>query len=192
MTPTKLASFLALATVVTLGGCGGSSASKSSPAASANATQAGSTTPQVLPVTTNPIVNASTAPGVKIDSVMVENNVDASNKAVNDHIEIGLQNTGTAQLGGFEVFYTVTDPTAKLSESYYTKLPPTFTISPAGRRTVHFDNTGVPDHFPVNKFGLFLTSKNALEIKVTVSAVGAAPQTASAHKSAGGAENTSQ
>ncbi|MHB8671262.1 MAG: hypothetical protein ACYDAD_12035 [Acidimicrobiales bacterium] len=187
----RLAPFVAATAVVVLAGCGGSSTPTPSAAAPAAQTPAGSS-PQVLPVTANPISNPSTAPGLKVDSVLVENNVDAANRPVSDHIEVALHNTGTSQLSGFEVFYTVTDPTAKLSESYYTKLPPTFTIAAGAKQTIHFDNTGAPDHFPVNKFGLFLTSKNALDIKVMVSATGAAPQTASVHKSAGGAENTSQ
>jgi hypothetical protein len=52
----------------------------------------------------------------------------------------------------------------------------------------HFDNTGATDHFPVNKYSLYATSVNALDVEVIVSADGAAVQTATIQKDAGGAE----
>ena len=58
-----------------------------------------------------------------------------------------------------------------------------------GTRIAHFDNTGATDHFPVNKFSLYSTSKNAMDVTVIVSAEGAAVQTATVKKDAGGAEN---
>lgn len=189
--PAVLLGAVAVIAATATAGCGKSSTSAAPPPAPAaqTGTAAGA---QVLPVKTDPINNASTVQALKLDSILVENNVDSTNRPVSDHIEVTAENTGTATLNGFEVFYTVTDPGAKLSESYYTKLPATFTIAPGAKRTIHFDNTGAADHFPVNKFGLFYTSKDALDIKVKVSATGAAPQTISAHKAAGGAENTSQ
>ncbi len=142
----------------------------------------------VLPVADNPISNTSTVQSLKIDSVIVENNVDSSGKAASDHLEIALANTGTTQLTALEVFYTFTDPTTNVTESYYAKLPTDFTIPAGGQRTAHFDKTGKPDHFPVNEFSLYYTSKNALEVTVTVSATDAAIQTTTLQKDAGGAE----
>ncbi len=101
---------------------------------------------------------------------------------------IALANTGATDLAGFEIFYTFTDPTADATESYYFELPDSFTIPAGGRRIVHFDNTGAPDHFPVNEFSLYSTSLDALDVSVTVSAAGAAPQTATVQKDAGGEE----
>jgi len=148
---------------------------------------------QVLPVTSNPISNDATAKTLTIDSVLVENNEDpASKKAVDDHLEVELTNTGTTELDGFEVYSTFTDPTDKVSESYYTKLPDSFTIAPGATRTVHFDNTGATDHFPSNDFGILATSKNGLDVEVMVSATGAAVQTQSVKKDPGGAENPAE
>ena len=185
---------VAAATVaaVLLAGCGGSSTSGSASGQSTTTTvAAGATdTSQVLPVTDNPIKNDATAGTLKIDSVLVENNVDPdTGKAVDDHLEIALSSTGPTELGGIEVFYTFEDPTAQQSESYYAKLPADFTIPAGGTRTVHFDNSGAPDHFPVNKFSLYSTSTNAMDVTVIVSAQGAAVQTATVKKDAGGAEN---
>lgn len=142
----------------------------------------------VLPVPSNPIVNTATAKTLKIESVLVENNVDAAKKGVSDHLEIALRNTATTDATSVEVFYSVIDPTAGATENYYTKLPADFVVPGAGTRIVHFDDTGAPDHFPVSKFSLYYTSRNALDVAVTVSAKDAAMQTFTVSKDAGGAE----
>jgi hypothetical protein len=139
-------------------------------------------------VDANPINNTSTVQSLKIDSVLVENNVDASGATADDHLEIALSNTGATDLGGVEVFYTFTDPTTAVAENYYTKLPSDFTVPAGGKRIVHFDDSGAPDHFPVNKFSLYYTNTNAMDVNVVVSAKGAAVQTATIQKDAGGAE----
>ncbi|MGK2880600.1 MAG: hypothetical protein ACSLE6_07325 [Mycobacterium sp.] len=142
----------------------------------------------VLPVTENPIANTSTAQSMVIDSVLVENNVDASGKAVDDHLEIAIINAGTTELTGFEVYYTITDPQTSDTESYYADLPDDFAVAGGGSRVIHFDNTGATDHFPVNQYSLYYTDTNALDLTVEVSATESAPQTASVTKDAGGAE----
>jgi len=160
-------------------------------AAAPAGTDSGATTPTggpVLPVTDNPISNTSTVQALKIDSVLVENNVDAAGKAASDHLELALTNTGSAELTAFEVFYTFTDPTTSTSESYYAQLPTDFTIPAGGKRIAHFDTTGKPDHFPVNEFSLYYTDTNALDVTVTVSATDTAIQTTTLQKDAGGPE----
>lgn len=142
----------------------------------------------VLPVASNPINNAATEVLFAIDEVLVENNVDpTTGKAADDHLEIAVTNTGTAELTGIEVYYTITDPTGDI-ESYYTKLPDSFTVAAGASRTIHFDNSGAPDHFPDNPYSLYHTSLNGLDVTVEVSAQGAAPQTATVQKDPGGDE----
>jgi len=176
---------LALAAGLSLAACGGSSGS--STAATTAVSPAGT---QVLPVTADPIVNPATAPGLVIDSVLVENNVDpATGSDAADHLEIALTNTGTVELSGLEVFYTFTDPTDDLTESYYLALPTDFTIPAGSGRVVHFDGTGAPDHFTDNAYSLYHTSVNALDVEVVVSADGVAIQTLTVQKDPGGAEN---
>ena len=63
-----------------------------------------------------------------------------------------------------------------------------FTIPAGGNRTAHFDDTGAPDHYPVNKYSLYYTDTNALDVTVTVSAQGVKVQTATITKDEGGAE----
>lgn len=181
---------VALVTGVALSACAGTSTKPTKGAtgtSTANGPRASGST-KVLPVRDNPIVNTSATQTLKIESVLVENNVDTAGKATDDHLEIALTNTGSAALNGFEVFYTFTDPAANLSENYYTRLPETFRIPAGASRVVHFDNTGAPDHFPANDFSLYKTSANKLDVKVIVSATGAAIQTAALTKDAGGAE----
>lgn len=144
---------------------------------------------QVLPVKANPIVNSSGAPGLEIDSVLVEDNEDPkTGKGVSDHLEVALSNSGSVQLSGFEVFSTFTDRKTKATESYYTTLPGSFTIAPGASRVAHFDDTGATDHFAINAFSLYSTSRNALDVTVTVSAEGVAVQNATVKKDKGGAE----
>jgi hypothetical protein len=143
----------------------------------------------VLPVASNPISNTSTEPGLKIEKVLVEDNVNpATGKDAADHLEIALRNESDQEMSGFEVYYQITDLTTDAKEGYYSKLEG-FTIPAGGERAVHFDDTGEPDHYPDNKFSLFHLSRNAMQFDVTVSATGFAPQTASVKKDAGGDEN---
>ena len=142
----------------------------------------------VLPVDTNPIKNDSDTQALTIDQVLVENNEDDGGNAVDDHLEIALTNTGAKDLGGFEVYYTISDPTTDETENYYTELPADFTIAPGAQRIVHFDNTGQPDHFAVNQYSLYYTDTNALDVTVEVSARGSAIATSTVQKDAGGEE----
>lgn len=202
-TTTRIARAIAAAAAgsILLAACGSGSTGTTQPATSSSstattspggATNAGQTTTAasdvVLPVASNPISNTSTAPGLTIDQVLVENNVDASGGAAPDHLEIALSNSTTSDLGGIEIWYSFTDTVTGDTEGYYTKLPADFTIPAGGSRVVHFDNTGAPDHFPVNDYSLYATSTNALDVQVEVSATGVAPQTATVQKDAGGQE----
>jgi hypothetical protein len=143
----------------------------------------------VLPVASNPISNTSTEPGLKIEKVQVEDNVNpATGKDAPDHLEIALRNESDKEMSGFEVYYEITDLTTEAKEGYHSKLEG-FTIPAGGERVVHFDDTGEPDHYPDNKFSLYHLSRNEMQFDVTVSATGFAPQTASVKKDAGGDEN---
>ena len=158
------------------------------PSASSTAGASAAAGDQVLPVASNPIDNTATAPGLVIDEVLVENNIDASGAAAPDHLEIHLSNTTADDLTGIEIYYTFTDTATGDTEGYYTQLPADVTIPAGGTSVVHFDDTGAPGHFPVNQFSLYATSTNALDVEVVVSAQGVAPQTATVQKDAGGAE----
>lgn len=187
----RLAAALSAAALV-LAACGG--AVNSSGAVTTNGGNGGKAavpsagSGRVLPVSSNPITNAATAKTLVLDKVLVENNVDAAGKPVDDHLEVTLKNTGATPLSGLEFYYTFTDPTANVSESYYAKLPATDEVPAGGTYTVNFDNSGAPGSVPVNDFSLYATSKNALDVEVLASATGAATTTMTVQKDAGGSE----
>lgn len=74
-----------------------------------------------------------------------------------------------------------------MSEGYYATLRG-FTIKPGATRVVQFDDTGKPDHYPVNKYSLYYTDKNALTVDVTAAAAGVKQATFTVKKDSGGAE----
>ncbi len=174
---------------IALAACGGTStpgpSAAGGPTSSSGKASAGG---KVLPVSSNPISNTATAPTLKIDSVLVENNVDARGKATDDHLEVTVSNTGSTPTSGLEFFYTFADPKAKIEESYYAKLADSVVIPAGGKQVVNFDSSGRAGAVPVNEFSLYATSKNALKVTVVASASGAAVSTATVQKDAGGAE----
>jgi hypothetical protein len=181
---------LRIGAIVLVAGIGLVACGSSSPESSGSSskTTAGGTK-QVLPVESNPIKNPSKVKALEISSVLVEDNVDPdTGKDVSDHLEIALANTSSAPLTNVEVFYTFTDTKTSDTESYHTKLPSSFTVPANGKRIAHFDNTGATDHFPVNQYSLYSTSKNALTVKVIASAPGTAIATKTVRKDAGGDE----
>jgi hypothetical protein len=182
------AAFAIAAGLATLAACGGASSSSNATTTPPDATAAPAGD-QVLPVTANPISNPSAEQLLTIDSVLVENNVDPeTGKDADDHLEIAVTNSGTAELTGFEVFYTYDDKVAGVTESYYAALPAGFTVAPGASRVIHFDNSGAPDHFGDNQYSLYHTSLNPMDVTVEVSATNAAPQTMTVKKDKGGDE----
>ena len=188
----------AIALAALASGCGGNGSPSASgtPAPTTTAPTASTstaTTPSsvgghVLPVVRNPISNSSAAAGLTITKVLVENNVSAeTGKAVDDHLEIALKNTNTKPLGKIAIFYTITDKATGTTEGYYTKLNG-LTIEPGKTRIIHFDTTGKTDHYPVNKYSLYYTDKNALVVGVTASSPTVKVATFTVNKDAGGAE----
>lgn len=167
-------------------GCGGSaSTSSTSKAPAAGTAPAGG---QVLPVKANPIATTGTATDLAITKVLVENNVSPdTGKGVDDHLEVVLKNTGAKPLSNLELYYKITDPAKKLSEGYYAKLD-SVTVAPGASQTVNFDKTGAKGTFPVNKFSLYYTDKNALVVDVTAGSADVKPATFTVKKDSGGAE----
>lgn len=135
----------------------------------------------------NPIQESSTAAGFTISGLLVENNVDADGADVADHLEFKVTNTGTAVLTDFDTYITITDQTTGDVQSYYRTLPG-FTVQPGETKDIHFDNTGLPDHFSVNPNNAYYTNQNGLTLDVILHAAGFAPQSGTVSKDPGGAE----
>ncbi len=135
----------------------------------------------------NPIQESSATVGFTIGGFIVENNVDADGADVADHMEFKVTNPGAADFSGFDIYYTITDQTTGVVQGYYRTLPD-LTVKAGEIQTIHFDNSGQPDHFSVNPNNAFYTDVNGLTLEVTLHATGFAPQTASVAKDPGGAE----
>lgn len=189
----RIAPFAAVGLVaaVLAAGCGGSAKPADTGGSSANGQSAGAAASNgkaVLPVPTNPIKNSSTAPGLTITKALVENNVAPdTGKAVKDHLEVALKNTSAKRLDQIEVYYRISDPKKRVSEGYFMRLDG-FSIKPGATRTAHFDNAGAKDHYPVNKYSLYYTGKNALVVDIEASSPNVKPAKFTVKKDAAGAE----
>ena len=111
----------------------------------------------------------------------------ARKQAINDRLMLTLQNSGTTDLTGFEVYYTMTDVVTGATESYYQALDG-FTLAAGATDYVYFDNQTEPGHYPENQFSLFRSSANEVDFQIQVSAQGAAVATATTVKSTGTGE----
>lgn len=142
----------------------------------------------VLPVTKNPIANTGTAPGLTISKAKAEDNTDPqTNAAVPDRLQFTLSNSAPAPVSGLEVYYTMKDASTGQTESYYQKLDG-LTLAPDTSATVYFDNGTGPGHYPENKYSLYRTSTNEVQISVEAAAPGLAPAAATATKAKGTGE----
>lgn len=136
---------------------------------------------------TNVIKNTSTISGLKIESGLVENNVDKTGKIADDHLELVLKNSSTKDMNNFEVYYTVTDLVDSKKEGYYKKLTG-LTLKSGETKTIHFDSNVGENHFGVNKDGLYFTGKNKMQFDVQISTPDFKVATIQIAKDAGGAE----
>lgn len=160
---------------------GGGGAPSAQPSTAASA-------PAVLPVTANPITNTGTKPGLTITAAIAENNVDPKTQApVADRLQFTLTNTTSTPMTGLEVYYTMKDTTTGKTESYYQKLDG-LTLAAGKGETIYFDNGTGTGHYPENKYSLYRSSTNQVNISIETSTSGFAPATATAVKSPGTGE----
>jgi hypothetical protein len=164
---------LGVSAYVAFGGPGASSTALSSLASASLTPQASTSSApkEVLPINGgNPIVNDSKVTGFSIKSAISENNVDPiSKKIVTDHLEVTLTNVSAKDISQFEVYYSIKDLVTNVLDSYYSKLNG-FVLRAGETKAFHFDNIGQADHFPENNYSLYRTTKNAMQIDITVSA----------------------
>ena len=131
----------------------------------------------------NPIQELSTTPlPITITDARVEDNATA------DHLEITMKNTGSSELSGFDVYFTITDHVTGVAEAYYVVLSG-LTIPAGASATVHFDNdTTQPNHYYGNMNGLYGTSANGLTFNVQLHVSGYQPINFTVEKAQGTAE----
>jgi hypothetical protein len=136
---------------------------------------------------TNVIKNTSTISGLKIESGLVENNIDKDGKTADDHLELVLKNNSSKDMNNFEAYYTITDLVDSKKEGYYKKLTG-LTLKAGETKTIHFDSNVGENHFGVNKDGLYFTGKNKMRFDVQISTPNFMIATIQIAKDAGGAE----
>lgn len=156
-----------------------------SPTAKTTSSTAG--TGAVLPVTTNPITNTSTMPGMTIVSAAAEDNVDSAGTAITDRLQITIRNTTGNPLTNLETYYVMKDTTTAASEAYYLPLDG-LTLAPNAETTISFDNETGAGHFPENTFSLYRSSTNQVDFTIQVSANGVQIANGTATKGAGTGE----
>lgn len=143
---------------------------------------------QVLPVSANPIQNASTQAGLAITAAAVEDNADPVTKqAISDRLQITLHNTSTQAMSNMEIYYQMKDITTGQTEAYHQVLTG-LQLSPNESKTIYFDNETGAGHYPENKYSLYRSSKNEVDFTIQVSAPGFKPATGTAKKSVGTGE----
>jgi len=139
----------------------------------------------VLPVDSNPIVNASTARGLTIVTAAAEDVVDPATKAaITDRLQVTVRNDTTTELISFEIYYVMVDVTTGQSEAYYQALTG-FTVAAGATGTLSFDGETGPGHFPENTFSIYRSSKNQVDFTIEVSAAGVQVANATATKGSG-------
>jgi hypothetical protein len=182
---------LGVSAYVAFGGPGASSTALNSLASASLTPQASTSSApkQVLPINGgNPIVNDSKVTGFSIKSAIAENNVDLTSKKIaTDHLEITLKNITTKDISQFEVYYSIKDLVTNVSDSYFSKLSG-FVLKAGATEAFHFDKTGQPGHYPENNYSLYRTTKNAMQIEVTVSAPSYKVESVTIMKDKGGTE----
>lgn len=155
------------------------------PAATTSSSSGGAA---ILPISTNPITNNSSAAGLTVVSAKVEDNVDPSTQQpIADRLQVQLKNTSSSTLTGFEIFYTMKDVTTQKTESYYVPLTGV-SLAVGAETTVYFDNETGAGHFPENKFSIYRSSQNQVDFSIEVSAKGVAVAHGTASKGVGTGE----
>jgi len=176
--------FVASLTVLGLAACQ-SGATVPAPASSHAASGTSTAAAPVLPVDSNPIVNASTARGLTIVTAAAEDVVDPATKAaITDRLQVTVRNDTTTELISFEIYYVMVDVTTGQSEAYYQALTG-FTVAAGATGTLSFDGETGPGHFPENTFSIYRSSKNQVDFTIEVSAAGVQVANATATKGSG-------
>lgn len=135
----------------------------------------------------DPIKAGGKAAPYRIGELLVENNIDpVAKRDAPDHLEIQLINEGSTALAGYTVYYTLTDVDSGAHEAYI--LHPDVTVPAGGQARIHVDDGTQPGHLRANPNSIYVTSKAAKHVTVTVQADGFAAVKAQLDKDAGGAE----
>jgi hypothetical protein len=108
-----------------------------------------------------PFKTDGTAMSVEILDARVEDN------STDDHLEIKLKNSGKEIITGLEIYYTIEDNVANLTEAYYQDLSD-INLKNGEEITLHFDNLVGSGHYAGNNNGIYGTSVNGPRFTITL------------------------
>ncbi|OYX27084.1 MAG: hypothetical protein B7Z10_01480 [Rhodobacterales bacterium 32-66-7] len=136
----------------------------------------------------NPLDMTGAPAPFAIKEALVENNYDyAAKKDATDHLELLVTNSGSMDLSGFSIYYSMTDADTGKVEGTFRKLDG-FSVPAGGEARIHFDDGTVAGHFRANPNSIYLTSQAAKAVSVVLKADGFAPVSVDVAKDKGGAE----
>ncbi len=136
----------------------------------------------------NPVDMTGAVAPFAIKEALVENNYDnASKKDATDHLELLVSNSGSTDLTGFSIYYTMKDADSGKVEGTFRKLDG-FSVPAGGEARIHFDDGTMAKHFRANPNSIYITSQAAKTFSVVLKAEGFAPVTVDIAKDKGGAE----
>ena len=123
-----------------------------------------------------------------IKEALVENNYGyAAKKDATDHLELLVTNSGSTDLSGFSIYYSITDADTGKVEGTFHKLDG-FIVPAGGEARIHFDDAAVAGHFRANPNSIYITSQAAKTVTFVLKADGFAPASVDVAKDKGGAE----
>lgn len=136
----------------------------------------------------NALDTSGAAAPFTIKEAVVENNYDyAAKKDATDHLELLIANSGTTELKGFSIYYSIKDLDSGKVEGTTKKLDG-FSVPAGGEARIHLDDATMEGHFRANPNSIYTTSQAAKTFDVMVKADGFAPVSVQIAKDKGGAE----
>jgi hypothetical protein len=136
----------------------------------------------------NPLDMTGAPATFAIKEALVENNYDPAAKAdATDHLELLVTNSGTTDLSGLSIYYSITDADTGQVEGTFRTLDG-FTVPAGGEARIHFDDAAMAGHFRANPNSIYITSQAAKTVTVVLKADGLAPVSVDIAKDKGGAE----
>ncbi len=136
----------------------------------------------------NPIDMTGAPAPFAIKEALVENNYDyAAKKDATDHLELLVANSGSTDLTGFSIYYSITDADTGKVEGTFRKLDG-FAVPAGAEARIHLDDGTLPGHFRANPNSIYITSQAAKTISFVLKLDGFAPVSVDVAKDKGGAE----
>jgi len=126
---------------------------------------------------------------LKIDKILVENNVDPITKKItSDHLEVFATNTTNSLISDLTLYYKDIDNSGAVAPQAYIIHLTGLTLQPNKETSIHVDLSWKPGHFRANPNSMYYLDKNGQTFEVTLNAKWFNAVTKTVKKDPGGAE----